>query len=165
MAFNSNLAVFSFVVFVFGLILTYLTVDQQTKISNQCVSKNVQTGLNLILMLSLMMTIIPLIQLFCHWNCGHPQNDPPIGYRSIVIGLCVLLATAGGFVWNGLDNEPNCKLGSALSYMKSLVLSTSFLAAFLLISPLLPVFKDMFGNSIGGGGSVRGGSVVNLDEV
>jgi hypothetical protein len=165
MAFNSNLATFSFLIFVFGLILTYLTVDQQSKLSTLCVSKNVQTGLNVILMLSIMMTILPLVQLFCHWKCGHPQNDPSIGYKWILVGISLLLATAGGFVWSGLEDEPNCKLDSALLYMKGLVISTSLLSTFLIVYPAIPIFKGMLNERYSGGGVSKKGSFTNLYEV
>lgn len=125
MAFNSLSATFSFFTFIFGVILTYLTIDQQSKISINCTSTKVQTGLNIILMLSIMMVIIPLVQLYCHYGCGQPQTD--IKYEWIIISILTLLTVAGGTVWNGLDNEENCGLSSAKLYIKTLVISSSVL--------------------------------------
>jgi hypothetical protein len=151
MAFNPKLATFSFFIFVFGLIMTYLTADQQSKISNLCVSSKVQTGFNIILMLSIMMTILPLVQLYCHWGCGHPQND--ISYKWIVVTICVLLVASASTVLNGLENEPNCKLSSARSYMIGLITSGTILFVILIVAPFIPLLRNLLGGF--GGSSVE----------
>lgn len=118
MAFNSTLATFSFFVFVFGLIMSYLTIDQHSKLPSTCTSNKVQTGFNIILMLSLMMVIIPIVQLFCHWGCGCPQTN--LWYRWIVVGILSLMIAAGSTVLSGLSDS-KCSLASAKSFMGSLV--------------------------------------------
>lgn len=140
MAFNPKLSTFSFFIFVFGMIMTYLTIDQQSKLSNLCVSSKVQTGFNIILMLSIMMMIIPLVQLYCHWGCGHPQKD--ISYKWIIVIISLLLVVLASITLNGIDSEPNCKLSSARSFMIGLITSGVVLSVILVGAPFIPIFKN-----------------------
>ena len=127
MAFDPLSATFSFSIFVFGVIMTYLTADQQSKLPDTCNLTTVQLGLNLILMLSIMMMIIPLIQLYCNEVCGCTQTNLGIGYRWIVLSILSLLIAASGTVLSGLT-DASCKLDSLSSYMTyTLVVSSVFL--------------------------------------
>jgi hypothetical protein len=125
MTFNPTLATFSFFIFLFGLILSYLTIDQQIKLDSKCVDMKVQNGFNVILMLSIMMTIIPFIQLACHFGCDQPQTD--LSYKFIIIVILILITSAGATVWSGLDNDKNCNTSSVKKYIKTLVISSSIL--------------------------------------
>jgi len=162
MTFKPMLATFSFVLFVVGMVLTYLTIDQQSKLSNQCVSTKVQTGFNIILMLSVMMMVIPLIQLGCHWGCGCPQNN--LWYRWIIIIICVLFISTGGVVWNGLDNDANCSLSSVKYYIKGLVILASVLLTTLVIVPQIPAVKGMMGDQKSNKSSVEMQTMVGDDS-
>lgn len=144
MSFNPKLAIFSLFIFLFGMIMTYLTIDQQTKLSNLCVSSNVQTGFNIMLMLSIMMMIIPLIQLYCHLGCGHPQND--ISYKWIIVIICLLIVVLASIILKGIDNEPNCKLSSARTFMIGLITSGVILSIILVGAPFIPLFKNSLGS-------------------
>lgn len=155
-----KLVYFSFFIFIFGIVLTVLAIDQHSKISNKCVSKKVHIGFNLILMLGVMMWVIPLIQLFCHLGCGCSQYD--LAYKWIVVFIAAFLVTTGGVVWDGLDKDPNCKLDSAKSFIMGVVLSSGILFFFLVAGPfILPGLKKIWS---GKGENSRGSSGVSVSE-
>ena len=131
---NIILTFFSIFTFILGLFITVLSIDQQSKISNKCVSNKVQLGFNLILMLGFMMIVIPLIQLFCYWKCGCDQSDLP--YKWIYIFITLFLIVTGAVVWNGMNNEPNCDLESAKYFIMGVVISSALLLVFLLVLQL-----------------------------
>mgnify|MGYP000453839221 CR=1 FL=1 len=132
---NIALTYFSVFIFVAGIVLTVLTIDQHSKLSNKCVSKTVQTGFNIILMLSVMMIVVPLVQLFCHWGCGCQQKD--LSYKWIVVILAVLLTTTSGVVLNGLNNDKTCDSKSAKSLMTGIIASGSILIFTLVFLPVI----------------------------
>jgi hypothetical protein len=130
MTFNTILATLATLSF---FILSYLTIDQQIKLDSKCVDMKVQNGLNVILMLFIMMTIIPFIQLACHSVCGRPQTY--LSYKFIVIVILILITSAGATAWSGLDNDKNCNTSSVKKYIKTLVITSSILLV--LITSLL----------------------------
>jgi hypothetical protein len=130
-----KLVFFSSFIFIFGIVITVLAIDQHSKISNKCVSKKVHIGFNLILMLGVMMFVIPLIQLFCYLGCECVQSD--LAYKWIVVFISAFLVTTGGVVWDGLDKDPNCKLDSAKSFIMGVVLSSGILFFFLVAGPFI----------------------------
>jgi cytochrome bd-type quinol oxidase subunit 2 len=133
MAFNPTLATFSFVIFVTGMILTYLTASQQAKLSDKCVSNSVQGGMNLLLMMSVMMMVIPIIQLSCHWGCGCPQPD--ILYKWILLILLCLMLLGSSIVLNGLKDD--CDASSVKSYMIGLISTSVIMITGLIVVPLV----------------------------
>ena len=142
MAFNPKLATFSFFVFMIGMILTYLTYSQHAKLSGKCVSKEVQTGMNVLLVLSTMMMVIPFVQLVCHWGCDCPQND--LWYRGIVLSLAVLLLITASIVLNGLKGD--CDTKSVKSFMIGLIATGSVIIAFVGILPMVvPAMSEWTG--------------------
>jgi hypothetical protein len=132
MAFNPTLATFSVFIFTIGMILTYLTSSKHAKLPNTCVSKQVHTGFNIILMLSIMMMIIPIVQLYCHWGCGCPQND--ISYKWIIVIITFLLTISASVVLNGLKDK--CDTSSVKSYMIGLIVTGVILIIVLVVLPL-----------------------------
>ena len=133
--FNPTLAVFSTILLIIGVILSYMVIDKQTKLSSSCVSKNVQIGFSILMMLSLMMAFIPILQLFCYWYCGCPQNH--ISYKWIIVGISVLMIVIASMVLNGLEQEPNCNLKSAKDLMIGLIAVGSLIILFLVIVPFI----------------------------
>lgn len=123
MAFNSVLATFSFFVFLVGVILTYLTIDQQSKLPPRCTSTKVNIGLNTILMLSVMMVILPIVQIWCYWGCKCPQTN--LWYKWIVVAILTLLTGAASTVISDLDNV-KCKSKSVKTYMVAMVAISVF---------------------------------------
>ena len=146
MAFNPKLATFSFFIFMIGMILTYLTYSQHAKLSGKCVSKEVQTGMNVLLLLSTMMMVIPFVQLVCHWGCDCPQND--LWYRGIVLSLAVLLLITASIVLNGLKGD--CDTKSVKSFMIGLIATGSVIIAFV---GILPMVAPAMSEWTGGGSS------------
>ena len=139
MAFNSNLAIFSFFIFVIGMCLTYLTYSQNAKLSSKCVNKNVQIGMNVLLLLSTMMMVIPIVQLVCHWNCQCPQND--LWYRGIVVSLGVLIMTTASIVFSGLKGD--CDNKSVKNLMIGLISTGVIILIGIGIVPMMfPFMKD-----------------------
>jgi hypothetical protein len=147
MTFNSFLATFSFFVFVIGLILTYLTSSLQAKLSSVCVSKKVHTGLNIILILSIMMTVFPLVQLFCHLGCECPPYD--INYKSIVLTISIILTITSSIVLSSLKN--NCNTSPELKYYMIGLLSTCVIVTIglttIMIVPIIKMPNKLKGNS------------------
>ena len=133
MPFNPILATFSFFLFVAGAVLTILTVDAQKKLSTSCANKKVQNGLNFLLMLCVVMMTVPIMQLFCHWSCGCPQENLP--YEWVVIIICILMIAGSSTVINGLNKDADtCKSfgGNTKGYAIG-ILSFSVILLFIVI--------------------------------
>jgi hypothetical protein len=144
MAFNSKLATFSFFLFVIGMILTYLSYSQHAKISYKCTSKQVQIGMNILLVLSTMMMIIPFVQLVCHWGCECPQND--LWYRGIIISLSALLMITASVVLNGLKDD--CDTKSVRDFMIGLIVIGVIIIVVVGILPFaIPSMGEFFNGS------------------
>lgn len=149
MPFNGFLATFSFFLFVAGAVLTVLTVDAQQKLSLSCTNKKVQNGLSFLLMLCIVMTTVPIMQLFCHWGCGCPQENLP--YEWIVIIICVLMIAGSGTIINGLNEDADtCESsgGKTKGYAIS-ILSFSVILLFILIVVHFKVWEIFEGKSEG----------------
>lgn len=101
--FNSLLAVFSFFLFLAGAVLTVLTIYAQNTVPESCTNKNVHLGLNIMLMVSVIITVIPLMQVFCHWGCGCPQMD--LSYKLWIIMISLVMAVGSSLVIYGLNAD------------------------------------------------------------
>jgi hypothetical protein len=137
---NETLTVFSIFIFLFGVILTVFTVDRQNKLSKKCTSVSVNTGLNLILMLSIMMMLIPIIHLYCYRWCKCDQNVKNMGkwYKIIIIIILTILVTSGSVVIDGL-NETTCKSSDVKSYMVGIIT----ISVILILISLIYMFLDV----------------------
>ena len=133
MAINPNLAYFSFFVFLVGVVLTYLINLTHGNISDKCVSNQVQTGMNILLMLSVMMTVIPLIQIVCHWGCGCSQSY--ISYVWIIlIIISILIIVVASVVLNGLTGD--CEDKGVNQLMTGLIIAASFILV-ITVAPII----------------------------
>jgi len=131
-------SMFSILIFLFGIGLTSLTLDQQSKLQSKCSSIKVRGGLNAILMFGVMLTVIPLVQLLCHSVCKCPTLN--LWYKKIVIFIMVFLTASGGVVWNGLNEDKSCNTNSVKTFVRIVViLSSSFLFVFL-VYPVIQSF-------------------------
>ena len=140
MAINKKLTIFSFFIFLTGICLTYLISYTHSGISDKCVSNQVQLGMNILLMLSVMMMVIPLIQLYCHWGCNCPQND--ISYKWIIIIISVLIIAVSSVVLNGLID--NCEKIEVKNLMIGLISTGSVIIFTIGILPLaIPSLKNI----------------------
>jgi len=143
---NNYLVIFSLTIFLIGIILTYLTSLQHSNLSDKCVSKKVQIGMNIILMISTMMIVVPLVQLYCYWGCDCKQND--LRYKWIIIILAASLTIAASYVLNGLNNKTVCNTDGLKSYMIGLISTGVVLIVILGIVPLFsPVIKSFIEDS------------------
>ena len=134
MAINRYLFIFSFFLFAVGVTLTYFTYSTYGKLSNKCVSHQVQIGMNILLMLSIIMTIVPLIQLYCHSSCKCPQGN--LKYKFVIIFLLVLIITVSSVVLNGLTND-DCDSKEIKALMIGLITTSSVILCSLLILPVI----------------------------
>ena len=164
---NIKLTYFSTFIFMVGIVLTVLTVDQHSKISNKCVSKTVQLGFNVLLMLSVMMMVIPLVQVFCHWGCGCPQTN--LNYKWIIVSLAVLLIASSSVVLNGLNSDKTCETKNAKSFMTGIIIVCSSLVFMLVFLPIIvPGIQSWWGgrskDSISSSSSVNQSSSVKFDD-
>lgn len=103
MTFNPKLATFSFFIFMCGIILLVLIIDAQKKLSSICVNSSVNNGLNLLLMLSVMMTCVPILQTICYSSCECDAGHLP--YKPIMITISILMIVATSMVINGLNKD------------------------------------------------------------
>jgi len=133
MPINRYLFIFSFFLFAAGVTLTSLTYFTYGKLSNKCVSHQVQIGMNILLMLSIIMTIVPLIQLYCHGSCKCPQKNLP--YKFVIIFLLVLIITVSSVVLNGLTDDCDSKEIKAL--MIGLITTSSIILCLFFILPII----------------------------
>ena len=133
MLINRYLFIFSFFLFAAGVTLTSLTYFTYGKLSNKCVSHQVQIGMNILLMLSIIMTIIPLIQLYYHGSCKCPQENLP--YKFVIIFLLVLIITVSSVVLNGLTDDCDSKEIKAL--MIGLITTSSIILCLFFILPII----------------------------
>ena len=118
----------NFLVIVFVLlstIMVYMTYDNHSKLSNKCVSKNVNIGMNLLLMFNVMLMILPLTYFICYVTCGCHTIGGNINIMMIIISLFMIIT--GSAVWNGLDTEDNCKNNDVKSYIVTVVILSSII--------------------------------------
>lgn len=149
MTFNPILATFSFFLFVVGAVLTILTVDAQQKLSTSCANKNVQNGLNFLLMLCVIMMTVPIMQVFCHWGCDCPQKDLP--YDWVVAIICILMIAGSSAVISGLNKDKDtCKSFNSNTKGYAIgILSFSVILLFILIIFRFKAWKIFEGKSRG----------------
>ena len=142
MAINQKLTIFSFVIFIIGFCLTYSISYIHAGISDKCVSNQVQLGMNILLILSIMMMIIPLIQLYCHWGCNCPQND--ISYKWIIMFISLLILVVSSIVLNGLTDNCDQK---EVKYLMGGLISSSSIIIIIIITLSIPRFKNILNNA------------------
>jgi uncharacterized membrane protein len=129
---NTKLITFSILIFIVGCVLTYLNYSQYTKLSNKCVSDQVQVGLNIIIMLSIMMIFVPIVQFLCYWSCGCP--DVGFSYKWVFIILSLLLISAASVVLNALKDE--CENSELKYYMIGLIVASIILIFVIVVLPI-----------------------------
>lgn len=145
MSFNPKLATFSFFIFISGLILSVLTIDAQKKLSPTCVNSSVNNGLNILLMLSVMMTCIPMLQIICYSSCACDAGH--LHYKPILIANSVLLAIGTSMVINGLNKDKiSCTSEGTKKYAVG-VLSFSVILLVVMGLSYTPQWKNFFSES------------------
>lgn len=145
MSFNPKLATFSFFIFLSGLILSVLTIDAQKKLSSTCVNSSVNNGLNLLLMLSVMMTCIPVLQLICYSSCDCDAGHLP--YKLIVIAISVLMIIGTSMVINGLNKDKTTCTNEGTKGYAVGVLSFSVILLVVMGLTYTPQWKNFFSES------------------
>jgi len=106
---NTKLAYFSFFMFIVGIVCTVLVWDIQSKLSNKCIDTKVQNGLNFLLALSVMMVVVPIVQIVCYWGCGCKQDDLP--YTGLTLVILLTLAVTSWVVYSGLKGDCDLDYG------------------------------------------------------
>lgn len=145
MAINIKLAYFSFFVFLVGVILTYLISLTHGNLSDKCISNQVQTGMNILLMLSVMMAVIPLIQLVCHIGCGCPQSY--ISYVWIVLMIIsILIIVVASIVLNGLTGD--CDENGAKQLMTGLIIVACVILVITVLPRIFPNMMKLFKSNV-----------------
>ena len=158
---NTLLAIFSFCLFMMGLIMSVLTYDAQQKLGLKCVDHKVQVGLNLLLMLSVMMVMMPLMLLFCHWHCGCPQYDLP--YIQMTIFILLSMGVTSLSVYTGLKKE--CAASNAKTFTLATAILT-LLSVVVYMSYLVKHGMPATGTHHGGGATpaYSAGSSIEMTE-
>lgn len=146
MTFNPKLATFSFIIFMCGLILAVLTVDAQKKLSTTCVNSSVNNGLNLLLMLSVMMSCIPILQLICYSSCECKAGHLP--YKHIVMAISVLMIIGTSMVINGLNKDKTKCTNEGTKEYSIRVLSFSVILLVVMSLTYTSQWKNFFRESI-----------------
>jgi len=145
MSFNPKLATFSFTIFLSGLILSILTIDAQKKLSLMCVNSNINNGLNLLLMLSVMMTCIPILQLICYSSCACDAGHLP--YKTILITISVLMIIGTSMIINGLNKDKTICISKDTKGYAVGVLSFSVILLVVMGLTYTPQWKIFFSES------------------
>lgn len=143
MVFNIKLITFSSVICMMGIILTYLTFTQLSKLPLKCVNKQVQISMNILLVLSTIMMISPIIQFICYSKCDCKQND--LLYKSIIISILILILITSSVILNGIKDD--CYLQSLRDFMIGLiVISVIFIVSVGILPLVVPVGKKLYSN-------------------
>ena len=145
MSFNPKLATFSFFIFLSGAILSILTIDAQKKLSSSCVNSSVNNGLNLLLMLSVMMTCIPILQLICYSSCTCDAGHLP--YKPIIIAISVLMIIGTSMVINGLNKDKTTCTDKGTKGYAVGILSFSVILLIVMGFTYTPQWKKFFSKS------------------
>jgi hypothetical protein len=97
---NPMLVGFLFLTFIVGIILVVTTVNAQQKLPNNCVKNDMNIAMNFVLMLGIMLTVLPIMQLLCsnYCECDDTGN---LWYKSLIGLFGIILAICGGIIWNG----------------------------------------------------------------
>ena len=122
---NPIMSIFLVVIFLLSSIMVYMTYDNHSKLSTKCVSKNVNIGMNLLLMFNVMLMILPVTYFICYLTCGCHTIGGNINIMMIIISLFMIIT--GSAVWNGIDTEDNCKNKDVKSYIVTLVILSSII--------------------------------------
>jgi len=109
-------------------VMTGTTYSYHSKLSTKCVSKNVNIGMNLLLMFNVMLMILPLTYLICYMTCGCHTIGGNINIMIIIISLFMIIT--GSVIWNGLDTEDNCYNADVKSYIETVVIVSSIILFF-----------------------------------
>lgn len=122
---NPIMYIFLVIIFLLSTIMVYVTYDTHSKLSTKCVSKNVNIGMNLLLMFNVMLMILPVTYFICYLTCGCHTIGGNINIMMIIISLFMIIT--GSTVWNGIDTEDNCKNKDVKSYIVTLVILSSII--------------------------------------
>jgi hypothetical protein len=107
MSLNNKGTYFSSALIVSGILITALTANAQGSLQLTCASNKVQSGLNFILMIGVLLTILPIVQLICVSKCSSCTSYD-LKYKWIINGLLLLLGISSAVVWGGIDNNDEC---------------------------------------------------------
>lgn len=125
---NTIISIFLVIIFVMSTVMTGTTYSYHSKLSTKCVSKNVNIGMNLLLMFNVMLMILPLTYLICYMTCGCHTIGGNINIMIIIISLFMIIT--GSVIWNGLDTEDNCYNADVKSYIETVVIVSSIILFF-----------------------------------
>lgn len=130
MPLNTELTLFSSVLFFIGILLLVLSINAQTSLKLTCVSKNVQIGFNIIISVAVMLIVFPIAQLICFGQCTCTGGD--LKYKLIVSVLLLIIGISGAVIWNGINANPECESDKAKNTALAITL-ISFLSMPLVI--------------------------------
>ena len=122
MSFNISTMVL-YVSFLTGIVVCYYTLEQQSKLPETCTLK-VQLSLNIILMLSVMLILLPLMQIYCQYICK--CEDTNLAYNGVIVIILMSLIVIGINILSSLQ-QPGCNVGSVKSYIKGIIISNTVL--------------------------------------
>jgi hypothetical protein len=115
--------IFLLLIFAVSAAMVGYTYNCHSQISYKCVSKNVNIGMNLLLMLNVMLLILPITHLLCYVLCEKCHSiSGNIHVMILIISLFMIIT--GSVIWNGLDNENNCYNTDAKSYIVGVVITS-----------------------------------------
>ena len=118
--------IFLLLIFVVSAAMAGYTYNYHSQISYKCVSKNVNIGMNLLLMLNVMLLVLPITHLLCHVLCGNCHSiSGNIHVMILIISLFMIIT--GSAIWHGLDNENNCYNKDAKNYIISVVITSAII--------------------------------------
>ena len=93
-------------IFLMGIILTYLSYNSIKELKSTCVDKQVNLGLNILLMVGTMLIGLCLAYFFCVWRCDCPDRAGLSSkFVPFILILGVLMLVDGAMVWSKLKGD------------------------------------------------------------
>jgi hypothetical protein len=129
-----------------GIILTVYAVKAIESLPGTCTNKYVQSGLNGILCLSVLLIVLPITQYTCQILCPNCRSvSGNLNWKIIIMGLAAALITCSSITIYGLNkNTSSCKNKSAKSFVVAVLIIAVLLMSWYIFE-LTPYYEELFG--------------------
>lgn len=158
---NVLLGIFSIILLLFGSALISLSISAQQSLGDACASKSVNTGLNVLLCLGVLIVTFVLVGIACNIICKCKGSDLP--YLYITIFLSVTSIITASVVLSGLKDL--CNSDRAKSYMIMLIIANSILFVIALGIRMAPRLYKKFRKGIEKGENDEKGEKKYLQKI
>jgi uncharacterized membrane protein YidH (DUF202 family) len=147
---NLNLGIFGFIIMSIGVALIYFSVNTQNQLNPTCNNSKLFTYLNLILMLAVLLTILPIVTFICHNSdmCVCPDKSgfsDTSSYMIVFSILCILIIILAGLANTELTNsETLCKTDGARTNITVMIVMPLIPLVLIIGYYMFPKMLDLF---------------------